>query len=42
MEMPDAEPTCSVGTALVAAEEQGPFDIDMPTAAATNGMTNNP
>src|SRR6188768_544890 len=42
LEMPEAEPTCSVGTALVAADEHGPFDIDIPTAAATNGMTNKP
>src|ERR671912_1935603 len=38
-EMPDAAPTCSAGTALVDTDEQGPFVIDMPTAATRNGIT---
>ena len=40
LEMPDAAPTCSAGTALVDTDEHGPFDIDMPTAATRNGITN--
>ena len=38
-EIPDAAPTCSAGTALVDTDEHGPFVIDIPTAATTNGMT---
>ena len=40
LEMPDAAPICSAGTALVATDEHGPFDIDIPIAAARNGITN--
>src|SRR5262245_47190637 len=39
-EIPDAAPTCSAGTQLVETDEHGPFVIDMPTAATTNGITN--
>src|SRR5688572_5827524 len=40
LEIPDAEPTCSSGTALVAAAEQGPLDRAIPAATATMGRTN--
>src|SRR3712207_4315165 len=36
---PEAAPTSSAGTALVATDEHGPFDRPRPTATATIGST---
>src|SRR5829696_7410739 len=38
-EIPDAAPTSSAGTALVATDEHGPFDRPRPAATATIGST---
>src|SRR5215210_2162096 len=40
LETPDASPTCSAGTAAVAAEDDGPLERPMPTAIATSGSRN--
>src|SRR5262245_1055791 len=40
LETPDASPTCGAGTDAVAADDDGPFDMPMPTAIATSGSKN--
>ena len=42
LETPDAEPTRLAGTHAVDADEEGPFDMPIPTAIAASGRTNAP
>src|SRR6478735_270290 len=39
LDTPEADPTCSMGTQAVEADDAGPFDIPIPTAIAIRGMT---